>query len=129
MKTKKTTPEQDAMFDERVARIFESLGMEKRTQVLLARALNIRQSSISDAKRRASVPSDWLLTLYMEHNVRPEFVLHGEMPMLKQQARYSDGDVASGIIGPRLNQAKRAIDECIEELVNARDTITTLAKA
>ena len=35
-----------------------------RTQVELAELLNIRQSSISDAKRRDSVPGDWYMKLF-----------------------------------------------------------------
>ncbi len=34
-----------------------------RTQVELANILEIRQSSISDAKRRNSIPSDWYMKL------------------------------------------------------------------
>jgi Bacteriophage CI repressor helix-turn-helix domain. len=34
-----------------------------RTQIELASILKIKQSSISDAKRRKAIPSDWLITL------------------------------------------------------------------
>ena len=40
------------------------LATNCRTQVELAELLNIRQSSISDAKRRDSVPGDWYMKLF-----------------------------------------------------------------
>ena len=46
-------------FDEALERIKRATGA--RTQVDLAAILGIRQSSISDAKRRQSIPADWLL--------------------------------------------------------------------
>lgn len=52
-----------------------------RTQVQLAEVLEVRQSSISDAKRRASIPSDWLLKLQRSHKVFADWFLTGEGPM------------------------------------------------
>ena len=60
----------------RLARVFEAAGC--RTQMELAAFLGIRQSSISDAKRRGVIPSDWLLTLLRLRGVNPEWVLSGE---------------------------------------------------
>jgi hypothetical protein len=57
------------------ARIQEALGIN--TQMQLAEALGIRQSSISDAKRRGSIPADWLLTLALNHGLHPRWVLTG----------------------------------------------------
>lgn len=51
-----------------------------RTQVQLADALNVRQSSISDAKRRNSIPSDWLLKILLQHNAHPAYILTGQGP-------------------------------------------------
>ena len=42
-----------------------------RTQMELADVLEIRQSSISDAKRRVAVPAAWLLTLLTREGVNP----------------------------------------------------------
>ena len=44
-----------------LSRVFEAADC--RTQSELADFLGVRQSSISDAKKRGSVPADWLLTL------------------------------------------------------------------
>jgi len=52
------------------------------TQVQLAGILDIRQSSISDAKRRGSVPPDWILKLMENHSVNPAWVKYGKEPML-----------------------------------------------
>jgi len=48
-----------------------------RTQLELAEFLGIRQSSISDAKRRRSISSDWLLKLYWEKRINPDWVMLG----------------------------------------------------
>lgn len=45
-----------------------------RTQVELASVLGIRQSSISDAKRRDSVPADWFLTLFRKYGLNPDWL-------------------------------------------------------
>lgn len=49
-------------FDEVYDRI--KFATNARTQVELAEMLEIRQSSISDAKRRRSIPSEWYIKLY-----------------------------------------------------------------
>ena len=56
-------------FDAAYARICEVCGMK--TQTELSAYLGIRQSSISDAKRRVAVPAAWLLTLLTREGVNP----------------------------------------------------------
>ncbi|SKA63887.1 LexA family transcriptional regulator [Desulfobaculum bizertense] len=51
-----------------------------RTQVELANVLGIRQSSISDAKRRDSVPADWFLTLFRKFGLNPDWLAMGRGP-------------------------------------------------
>lgn len=58
-----------------LSRVFEAANC--RTQEELANLLGIRQSAISDAKRRGSVPSEWLVCLFRLRNVNPEWVLTG----------------------------------------------------
>ena len=58
-----------------LSRVFEAANC--RTQEELAGLLGIRQSAISDAKRRGSVPSEWLVCLFRLRNVNPEWVLTG----------------------------------------------------
>lgn len=57
-------------------RFFEAA--ECRTQAELADFLGIRQSSISDAKRRGSVPAEWLLVLWRKKRVNPDWILTGQ---------------------------------------------------
>jgi NTP pyrophosphatase (non-canonical NTP hydrolase) len=47
------------------------------TQVELAEVLNVRQSSISDAKRRGNVPAGWLLTLLTTRGINPAWITTG----------------------------------------------------
>ena len=73
------TPHEQA--EARLARVFEAVGC--RTQVELASFLDIRQSSISDAKRRGRIPSDWLVKL-LHRSIHPAWILTGEGPRLLQ---------------------------------------------
>ncbi len=52
-----------------------------RTQVELAEVLDIRQSSISDAKRRNSVPADWYMKLFEKFGLNPDWLKHGSGPL------------------------------------------------
>lgn len=45
-----------------IDRVFEAA--ECRTQIALAELLGIKQSSISFAKRRGTIPADWLVKLH-----------------------------------------------------------------
>ncbi|WP_051363982.1 helix-turn-helix domain-containing protein [Oleidesulfovibrio alaskensis] len=64
-----------ADFDSQFARIFEVA--ECRTQLELAEFLNIKQSSVSDAKRRQTVPSEWLVKLFEKKRINPEWLRTG----------------------------------------------------
>ncbi|WP_320173597.1 S24 family peptidase [Maridesulfovibrio sp.] len=66
-------------FDESLERIKKATGT--RTQVQLAEILNIRQSSISDAKRRSSIPAEWFIKLYRTHGLNPEWLSDGIEPV------------------------------------------------
>ncbi len=72
-------------FDEAFERIKKATGM--RTQVEIAKLLDIRQSSISDAKRRQSIPDSWLIKLYQIYNLNPSWLLHGELPQFLGEQR------------------------------------------
>ncbi|MCD7982758.1 MAG: helix-turn-helix domain containing protein [Desulfovibrio sp.] len=62
----------EASFDEQMDRIRLITG--KRTQIELANFFGIRQSLVSDAKRRGKIPSDWLMILLQTKNVNPEWL-------------------------------------------------------
>jgi len=64
--------------DTPLSRVFEAA--ECRTQIELASLLGIRQSSISDAKKRNSIPAEWLVTLLRLRGVNPEWILSGNGP-------------------------------------------------
>ena len=48
------------------------------TQRELGRFLGINQSAISDAKRRGTIPSEWLLTLLRGKGTNPDWILTGK---------------------------------------------------
>lgn len=51
-----------------------------KTQLQLANFMGIRQSSVSDAIRRKSIPAEWLLTLLRHDQTNPDWVLTGKGP-------------------------------------------------
>jgi phage repressor protein C with HTH and peptisase S24 domain len=59
-------------FEAKFERIKAATGLN--TQVDLAEFFGIRQSSISDAKKRDSVPSGWYLSLVRKLSINPEWV-------------------------------------------------------
>lgn len=68
-----------------------------RTQTELAAVLEIRQSSISDAKRRNSVPADWYLKLFEKFGLNPDWLKSGVGPMiLRSDQGYVPMDVPPG---------------------------------
>ena len=64
----------DAIFQ----RLFDVAGC--RSQLELAAVLGIRQSAISDAKRRGIIPVDWLHFLQKTKGIRPDWILSGTLP-------------------------------------------------
>jgi Predicted transcriptional regulator len=79
-------------FDEIFERI--KLATSTRTQIELANVLDIRQSSISDAKRRNSIPSDWCMKLFERFGLNPDWIKKGTGPMyLRTELGYAPVDV------------------------------------
>lgn len=72
----------------RLQRVFEAAAC--RTQTELATFLGVRQSSISDAKRRGSIPPEWLVTLLLKQWVNPAWVLTGKGSRYLQPAEPGD---------------------------------------
>lgn len=75
-------------FDDVFDRIQRATG--RRTQVALAELLDIRQSSISDAKRRNSIPAEWFMKLFEKFGLNPDWLKSGTGPMyLRTAAGYT----------------------------------------
>ena len=71
-------PFEDKQFRSIMKRIHEATGTK--TQVELADVLGIRQSSISDAKRRGRIPDNWLMELFRQFNLNPHWIVDGVEP-------------------------------------------------
>ena len=68
-----------------------------RTQMELADVLEIRQSSISDAKRRDSVPGDWYMKLFDRFGLNPDWLKQGVGPLyLRANGQYGAFDASAG---------------------------------
>lgn len=61
------------------------------SQCELAEALGIKQSSVSDAKKRQVIPGEWAIKLFRSHRINPHWIYEGLEP-----ARISGLDEASG---------------------------------
>lgn len=82
-------------FDE----IFERIkrATNTRTQMELADVLDIRQSSISDAKRRNSIPAEWYMKLFESFGLSPDWLKKGTGPMfLRTEQGYTPVDGPAG---------------------------------
>ena len=87
------------MFEDALERIRKTTGL--RTQVQLAERLGIRQSSISDAKRRDNLPDSWLVSLYECFDLNPTWVKTGQGPV------YLTGDPDRVGPEPRVERGER----------------------
>ena len=56
-------------FQDAYERILQSTGL--RTQTDVAALLGVKQSSISEAKRRNHIPNPWLMTLFSKRGLNP----------------------------------------------------------
>lgn len=78
MKQPRDALKDTAAFEDIYSRVMEAAGAE--TQMDLARRLGIRQSSVSDAKKKKRVPSSWILSLCIESGWNPRWIVSGEPP-------------------------------------------------
>ena len=76
-----------------LARVFAAAGCH--TQAELADLLGIRQSSISDAKRRQAIPAEWLIKLLRLKGINPEWILTGCGP---QRLGPANGEESAHIV-------------------------------
>lgn len=77
-------------FESQYQRLLEAAGCK--TQIDLAAVLEIRQSSVSAAKKRQSIPSAWLLKLFEKKRINLEWLRTGR----GGKAIQATGETASG---------------------------------
>lgn len=92
----------------------------KRTQVQLAAVLEVRQSSISDAKRRYSVPDGWLVKLLRSHQVLPDWILTGE------GQQYLGGD-AHATVAALQEQLRLVLEDFAHLVARVEDSLDTIS--
>ena len=94
-----------------LARVFAAA--ECRTQVELADFLGIRQSSISDAKKRQAIPAEWLVKLLRLKGISPEWIMAGLGP--KRLGPANDEEPTHVIY---LTERRPPVECTAQELVN-----------
>lgn len=109
--------EPENAFTPQYQRVFEAACCV--TQVELAEFLGIRQSSISDAKRRQAIPAEWLIKLYDKKRINPEWIRTGTGGKLVQAVPLEDGQAEMPRPQIRAHTVKRvpARDCTTEELI------------
>ncbi|MCK5612122.1 helix-turn-helix domain-containing protein, partial [Candidatus Pacearchaeota archaeon] len=80
-------------FEAILDRIQEGTGAK--SQADLATILEVRRGTISDAKRRNSIPSDWLIKLCRSHNLNPIWLLDGVGSKFISQTENGDNKVTN----------------------------------
>lgn len=65
-------------FEAAITRMKEITG--QRTQSALARAIGIKQPTVSDATRRGVIPGDWLISLLEKYHANPLWITTGTGP-------------------------------------------------
>lgn len=100
-----------------------------RTQVQLADALEVRQSSISDAKRRQSIPDGWVLTVHLKFDVMPSWILTGEGPRMAGDAAPHKVREVEGRMDAALAEMGRLADLVRETVAIASMTEADLIQA
>jgi len=78
-------------FEDAYARI--QVATRTRTQTEIANLLGIKQSSISDAKKKNTIPDGWLVTLYRSCGLEPDWILYGQEPV----SRWEGVTISSGV--------------------------------
>lgn len=63
-------------FQDAYERILQSTDL--RTQTDVAGLLGVKQSSISEAKRRNHIPDSWIMTLFNKKGLNPSWIRTGE---------------------------------------------------
>jgi phage repressor protein C with HTH and peptisase S24 domain len=62
-------------FDQVMQRVFKATGIESQNE--LAKVLNVNRSAVSQARKKGCVPDRWLLQLYREFGLSPDWLETG----------------------------------------------------
>ena len=65
-------------FDNFFVRVSQSLGISRFSE--LAKIVNVNRSSITQARRKDSIPANWLLELFRSHGLNPDWLEGGVGP-------------------------------------------------
>lgn len=65
-------------FDRVIQRVYEATGID--SQAELANVLRINRSAVTQARKKGAVPDKWLLQLYRQFGLNPEWLERGDGP-------------------------------------------------
>jgi len=86
-------------------RIMKATGA--RTQTELAKLLGIRQATVSEAKKRGTIPAEWIMKLYRSHGLSPVWMVDGVGPVYSKPPKGKNHDL-EGMAPPFLHEEDAA---------------------
>ena len=103
-------------FKDSLERIQQETGAK--TQVELSKILGISQGSISEAKKRNSVPAEWLIRLCKSHRLNPLYIESGQEPkyIIRADSAPSSNRHSLGINENIVQERSRDLGDDIEIL-------------
>jgi len=121
----------EKQFNESLSRLAIGLGLDsgRITQVQIAQKLGIRQSSISDAKRRGTIPADWFLKALEIGGIDPEWIRTGNTPKYRVLSDTPNGALTTIELQKRIaaeNKRELSEDELIAALKRRFPAGTTI---
>lgn len=87
-------------FTDAYSRIQAATGTK--TQTDIAKLLGIKQSSISDAKKKNTIPDGWLVTLYRTCGLEPDWILYGQAPISSRRDVATPASIANAIASSKI---------------------------
>ena len=105
-------------FNQRIKRLKETFGVI--TDIDLARALGIKQSSVASARERKSIPSKWIIENSDKHGISSDWLLYGEGPKYRNQARQIPPQPSPAVVALDLDLIKEIV-EIVEETLGKEE--------
>jgi SOS-response transcriptional repressor LexA len=75
-------------FNNFFARVSEAVGVSTPTE--LAKILNVNRSAVTQARKKNSVPATWMLSLFKNYGLNPEWLETGKLPQVIKGSNHGE---------------------------------------